>query len=98
MLILKNIKKLLLLIEKHTNTLIEQTKKKPQGTLEFKSNEQMQPFSFNPPKKLVEKGKWLFTVSSFECTNSVFNINNENNWFPITTPGHWQTTSAEKKY
>ena len=39
---------LLLLIKKHTNTLIEQTKMKPQETLEFKLNKQMQTFSFNP--------------------------------------------------
>ena len=33
---------LLLLIKKHTDTLIEQTKTKPQETLEFKMNKQMQ--------------------------------------------------------
>ena len=70
---------LLLLFKKHTDTLIEQTKTKPQETLEFTMNEQMQTFSFNPPINLVEEGKWLLAVSSFECTNSVFNITNENN-------------------
>ena len=35
---------LLLLIKKHTDTLIEQTKTKPQETLEFKMNKQMQNF------------------------------------------------------
>ena len=44
-------KELLLLIKKHTGTLVEQTKTKPQETLEFKKNEQMQTFSFNPPIK-----------------------------------------------
>ena len=48
---------LLLLFEKHTDTLIEQTKTKPQETLEFKMNKQMQIFSFNPPNNLVEAGK-----------------------------------------
>ena len=33
---------------------------------------------------------------SFECTNSVFNITNENNSFSITIPAHWETKSAEK--
>ena len=33
-----------LLIKKHTDTLIEQTKTKPQETLEFKMNKQMQTF------------------------------------------------------
>ena len=58
---------LLLLIKKHTDTLIEQTKTKPQETLEFKMSKQMQTFSFNPPINLVEEGKWLIAVSSLEC-------------------------------
>ena len=56
----------------------------------------MQTFSFNPPINSVEEGKWLLAVSSFEATNSVFNITNENNTFSITTPGHWNSKSAEK--
>ena len=87
---------LLLLIKKQTDTLIQQTKTKPQETLEFKMNKQTQTFSFNPPINLVEEGKWLLAVSSFECTNSVFNITNENNSFSIIIPGHWETKSAEK--
>ena len=74
---------LLLLIKKHTDTLIEQTKTKPGETLEFKMNNQSQTFSFNPPLNLVEECKWLLAVSSFECTNSVFNITNKNNSFSI---------------
>ena len=35
-------------------------------------------------------------MSSFESTNSVFNITNENNSFSIIIPGHYQTKSAEK--
>ena len=58
--------------KKHTDTLIEQTKTKPQETLEFKMNKQTQTFSFNPPINLVEEGKWLMAVSLFDCTNSVF--------------------------
>ena len=87
---------LLLLIKKHIDTLIEQTRTRPQETLEFKMNKQMQTFSFNPPINLVEEGKWLLGVSSFECTNSVFNITNENNSFSIIIPGHYQTEFAEK--
>ena len=87
---------LLLLIKKHTDTLIEQTKTRPQETLEFKMNKLKQIFLFNPPTNLAEEGKWLLRVSSFECTNSVFNITNENNSFSITIPGHWQTKSDEK--
>ena len=87
---------LLLLIKKHTDTLIENTRKRPQGTLEFKMNKQMQMFSFNPPINLLEEGKWLLAVSSFECTNSVFNITNENNSFSIIIPGHYETEFAEQ--
>ena len=87
---------LLLLFKKHTDTLIEQTKTKPQETLEFKMNKQMQTFSFNPPINLVEEGKWLLAVSSFECTKSVFNITNENNSFSIIIPGHYQNKTDEK--
>ena len=56
----------------------------------------MQTFSFNPSINLVEEGKWLLRVSSFESTNSVFNIPNENNSFSIIIPGHYQTEFAEK--
>ena len=44
---------LLLLVKKHTDTLIEQTKTKPQETVEFKMNKQTQNFPFNPPINLV---------------------------------------------
>ena len=87
---------LLLMIKKHTDTLIENTKTKPQETLEFKMNKQMQTFSFNPAINLVEEGKWLLAVSSFECTKSLFNLTNENNSFSIIIPGHYQTQFAEK--
>ena len=87
---------LLLLIEKHTDMLIENTKTISQETLEFKMNKQKQTFSFNPSINLLEEGRWLLGVSSFECTDSVFNITNENNSFSITVPGHYETESAEK--
>ena len=65
---------LLLLYKKHTDTLIEQTKTKTQETPEIKINKQMQIFSFNSPIFLVAERKWLLAVTSFETTNSVFNI------------------------
>ena len=76
--------------------MIEQTKTKPQERLEFKMNKQNQTFSFNPSINLLEEGKWLLAVSSFDCTNSVFNITNENNSFSIIIPGHYQNESEEK--
>ena len=89
-------KELLLLVKKHTDTLIEQTKIRPQETLEFKMDKQMQTFSFNPTINLTEEDKWLLAVSSFECTNSVFNITNDNNSCSTIIQGHWETEFAEK--
>ena len=45
---------------------------------------------------MKKTNKWLLSVSSFECTNSVFNITNENNSFSIIIPGHYQNKSDEK--
>ena len=59
-------------------------------------NKQLQFFSFSPPINLSEEGKWLLAVSSFECTNTVFNITNENNSLSTIIPGHYQTEFAEK--
>ena len=87
---------LFLSIKKHTDTLIQQTKPKPQETLKFKKIRSKQTFSFNPPINLVEQGKWLLGVTSLECTNAVFNITNENISFSIIIPGHYQTESAGK--
>ena len=87
---------LLLLIKKHTDTLIEQTKTRPQETLEFKMIRSKQIFSFNPPINLVEEGKWLLGVSLFDCTNSVSTTTYENNSFSINIPGHWNSNFAEQ--
>ena len=87
---------LLLLIKKHTDTLIEQTKTRFQETLEIEMDKQMQTFSFNSPINLIEDDKWLLAVSSFECTNSVFNTTNDNNSFSIIIQCHWETEFAEK--
>ena len=70
--------KLLLLIKIHRATLIEQTKTKPQGTLEVKMNKQVETVSFSPQRILQEEGKWLIAVTSIEVINSVFNVTVEN--------------------
>ena len=59
-------------------------------------NKQTETFTFNPPLSLAEGGKWLMGVTSSECTNSAFNLANENKSFLITTSGHWNSGSAEK--
>ena len=45
---------LLLLIKKYTDTLIEQTRTKPQETLDFKMIRSKHTFSFNPLINLVQ--------------------------------------------
>ena len=45
---------------------------------------------------MVEEDKWLLAVSSFECTTSVFNINDDNSSFSIFIQGHRETEFAEK--
>ena len=46
----------------------------------------MKTFSTSPPINLSEEEKWLLAVTSFESTNSVFKITDENNILSITTP------------
>ena len=86
----------LLLLKKHTDTLIEQTRTRPQEMLEFQMKKQMQTFSFNPPITFFEEGKWLLALTFFEATNSVFNITNEKDSFSMTIPGHWNSKSGEE--
>ena len=87
---------LLFFLKKHADTLIEQTKTKPQETLEYKLKKQMQTFSFSPPINSVEEGKWLLAIRSFAATNSVFSITNENNSFSISKPGQWNSEDCEE--
>ena len=89
---------LLLLIEKRTDVLIDETKSKPQETLEFKMNKQMQTFSFNPPINLMDQSKRLISVTNSEATNSVFNITDKNISLSITIPCQWDSKYAEKAF
>ena len=52
-------KELPLLFEKHTDTLMQETKTISEETLEFKPNKPLESFSFNPPIVLCEVCKWL---------------------------------------
>ena len=76
--------------------MIEQTKAKPQATLDFKMNNQLDNFSFSPPESLCEGGKRLLAITLLQATNSIFNITDENNSFSFTIPSHWNSKSAEK--
>ena len=59
---------------------------------------QIERFAFSPPTNLVEDGKWLLAVTSFEATNSVFIIIDKNNSFSITLPGHWNSKCIGKSF
>ena len=59
-------------------------------------NKQTETFSFNPPINLVEEGKWLLAVTSFEAINSVFNSTAENNSFSISKPSYWIPEGGEE--
>ena len=50
---------LLLLIKKHADTYIEQTRTRTQEISEFKLKKLMETFSFHPPINLTEEGKVL---------------------------------------
>ena len=86
----------LFLIKKQTDTLIEQTNWKPQETPEIELHKQKETFSFPPPINLVEVGKWMIAVVSFEATNSVFNITDESNSFSNSTPNYWTPEDGEE--
>ena len=78
--------------------MIEQTKAKPQETLDFKMKKQIEPFSFATAINFPEEGKWLLGVPSFETTNSVFNTTSENNSFSISTPCFWDPGNGEELF
>ena len=75
--------KLLLSITKNCETLIEQTHRKQEETLEFKMLKQRETFHFNPP--IQTKGDWMLGLIDLEVYNSIFNITKENNKFELYT-------------
>ena len=72
---------LLLSITKNCETLIEQTQRKAEETLELKMNESRETFHFKP--SIQVKGDWLIGVTDLEVYNSIFNITEENNKFEL---------------
>ena len=72
---------LLLSITKNCETLIEQTHRKPEETLEFKMTKPKETFHFKPPYSI--EGSWMVGLTSLEAYNSIFNITEENNEFEI---------------
>ena len=72
---------LLLSITKNCETLIEQTQRKPEETLEFKMAKTRETFHFKPPIQV--KGDWMIGLVDLEVYNSIFNITEENNKFEL---------------
>ena len=56
----------------------------------------METFSFSPSIHLAEEDKWLLAVTSFEATDSVFNLTDKNNSFSITIPSYWNSEDGEE--
>ena len=71
----------LLSITKNCETLVEQTHRKPEETLEFKMLKSREIFHFNPP--IHTKGDWMLGLIDLEVYNSIFNITEENNKFEL---------------
>ena len=72
---------LLLSITKNCETLIEQTHRKPEETLEFKMIKPKETFHFKP--SIQVKGNWMIGLIDLEVYNSIFNITEENNKFEL---------------
>ena len=72
---------LLLTITKNCETLIEQTHRKAEETLEFKMTKPRELFHFKPPVQI--KGDWMIGLTDLEVYNSIFNITEENNKFEL---------------
>ena len=74
---------LLLSITKICETLIEQTHRKAEETLEFKMTKPRETFHFNPPFQY--KGNWMVGLTDLEVYISIFNVTEENNKFQLYT-------------
>ena len=72
---------LLLSITKNCKTLIEQTHRKAEETLEFKMIKPREIFHFKPPIQI--QGDWMIGLTNLEVYNSIFNITEENNKLQI---------------
>ena len=71
----------LLSITKICETLIKQTHRKAEGTLEFEKNKSREIFHFKPPIQV--KRIWMIGLVDLEVYNSIFNITEENNKFEL---------------
>ena len=71
----------LISITKNCQTLIEQTHRKPEETLEFKMIKPRETFHFRPPIQV--KGGWMIGPTDLEIYSSIYDITEENNKFEL---------------
>ena len=72
---------LLLSITKNCETLIEQTHRKPEETLELEMIKPRETFHLKPPIQV--KGDWMIGLVNLEVYNSIFKITEGNNKFEL---------------
>ena len=72
---------MLLSITKNCETLIEQTRRIAEQTLEVKTTKTKETFHFKP--SIPIEGSWMIGLTNLEVYNSIFNITKENNKFEL---------------
>ena len=72
---------LLLSITENCETLIEQTHRKPEETLEFKMIKPRETFHFKPSIRI--NGDWMLGLTDLEVYSSIFNITEEKKKFEL---------------
>ena len=89
---------LLLSKTKNCETLIEQTHRKAEETLEFKMKISRETFHFSQPIQI--QGNWMIGLTDLEVYNSIFNITEENNKFEIyrDTPTKFQFLDLKDEF
>ena len=68
-------------ITKNCETLIDQTHRKAEETVEFKMTRPKETMTFKPPISI--EGSWMIGLTDLEVYNSIFNITEENNKFKL---------------
>ena len=79
----KETEDLLLSITKNCGTLIEQTHRKEEETLEFKLTKPKKTFRFKPTLNLSHDSNWMNRLTSLEVYESIFNITEGINKFEL---------------
>ena len=68
-------------LTKNCETLIKQTLRRAEETVEFKISKPRESFSFKPPIQI--EGSWIMRLTTIEVYESVFFITEESNKFEL---------------